>query len=158
MEILPRVEQDDSSTEAWLGIVSAYRAVHVLLNQQLAESGLTFPQYRVIRALGKFGAMPMNKISEHMLVTPANITGLVDRLEGRGYIERVERGTDRRVIRITLTRKGKTLYQRTSVQNRKLVNRIMRVLTNDELLNLAKLLEKIKEASLEESSVRNESN
>ncbi len=155
--MLAQVQQDDPSVEAWMSIVSAYRVVHVLLNQQLAESGLTFPQYRVIRALGKFGAMPMNKISEHMLVTPANITGLVDRLEGRGHIERVERGTDRRVSRIKLTRKGKTLYQRTSVQNRKSVNRIMRVLTNDELLRLGRLLQKIKGAALEEGSIRNES-
>jgi len=94
----------------------------------------------------------MNKIGEHMLVTPANITGLVDRLERRGYIERVEKSTDRRIVRIKLTRKGKILYQRTSIQNRKLVNRIMRVLTNDELLNLAKLLEKIKKAALEKGS------
>ena len=150
--MLTQVQQDDPSMEAWISIVSAYRAVHVLLNQQLVRSKLTFPQYRMMRVLGKFGAMPMNKIGEHMLVTPANITGLVDRLERRGYIERVEKSTDRRIVRIKLTRKGKILYQRTSIQNRKLVNRIMRVLTNDELLNLAKLLEKIKKAALEKGS------
>jgi len=154
---MARVQEDDPSVEAWTSIVSAYRVVHVLLSQQLAESGLTFPQYRVIRALGKFGAMPLNKISEHMLVTPANITGLVDRLGERDDIERVEKGTDRRIIRIKLTRKGKALYQRTNVQNGKLVNRIMRVLTNDELLSLGRFLQKIKEAALEEESIRNES-
>jgi len=153
----PQEQRDDPSVEVWISIVSAYRAVHVLLNQQLIKSNLTFPQYRVIRVLGRFGAMPMNKLGEHMLVTPGNITGLVDRLEGRGCIERVEKGTDRRIIKIELTRKGEILYQQTSAENRKLVNRIMRVLTRDELLNLAKLLQKIKETALEESSIRNES-
>ncbi len=94
------MQTDGSSVEAWLGIVAAYKAVHLLLNQELIKNNLTFPQYRVIRALGRFGAMPMNKVGEHMIVTPANITGLVDRLEGRGYLERREKGIDRRVIQI----------------------------------------------------------
>jgi len=142
-----------------MSVVGAYKTVHVLLNQQLIKNGLTFPQYRVIRTLGKFGAMPMNKLGEHMLVTPPNITGLIDRLEGRGYLERKGSGTDRRIFIMRLTRKGKTLYQRTSVQHRKLVSRIMRVLSEEELLNLARLLQRVKEAALGvKSGIRNESN
>ena len=146
------MHQDDPSVEAWHDIVAAYRAVHALLNQQLAKSSLTFPQYRVIRALGKFGAMPMNKLGEHMLVTPGNITGLVDRLERRGYIERVGAGTDRRIVTIKLTRKGEDSYQRTRIQHRRLVDRVMRGLSKEEQLSLAGLLQRIKEAALEERS------
>ena len=135
---------------AWTSIVGAYKMVHVLMNQQLSEIGLTFPQYRVIRALGRSGVMPMNKIGEHMLVTPANITGLVDRLEGRGYVERKGVGTDRRVVRIGLTRKGKSSYQRTSVQHRRLISKIMGVLNRDELLNLTGQLQKVKETAIAE--------
>jgi len=92
----------------------------------------------------------MNKIGEHMLVTPANITGLVDRLEGRGYVERKGVGTDRRVVRIGLTRKGKSSYQRTSVQHRRLISKIMGVLNRDELLNLTGQLQKVKETAIAE--------
>jgi len=147
---LSRVQADGSSVEAWVGIVSAYRAVHALLNQELVKSSLTFPQYRVIRALGKFGAMPMSKLGEHMVVTPANITGLVDRLEGRGYIKREGTGTDRRITRIALTREGETTYRQTSIQHSRLVSHIMRALSENERLTVAKLLQKIKEAALEE--------
>ncbi len=149
--------QDDSSVETWMSIVGAYKTVHLLLNQQLIKNGLTFPQYRVIRVLGKFGAMPMNKIGEHMLVTPPDITGLIDRLEGRGYIERRGSGTDRRIVIMRLTRRGKTLHRRTSVQHRKLVSRIMKVLSGDELVNVTRLLDRIKEGALEvKSGIRNE--
>jgi DNA-binding MarR family transcriptional regulator len=144
------MERENSSMNAWTSIVGAYKMVHVLLSQELAEIGLTFPQYRVIRALGRSGAMPMNKIGEHMFVTPANITGLVDRLEGRGYVERKGVGTDRRVVRIGLTRKGKSSYQRTSVQHRRLISKIMGVLNKDELLNLTGQLQKVKETAIAE--------
>ena len=133
-----------------MSITGAYKTVHDTLSQQLIKSDLTFPQYRVIRNLGKFGAMPMNKLSEYMLVTPPNITHLIDRLEGRGYIEREESGTDRRITIMRLTRKGETAYQQESVQHRKLVSRIMRVLSESERVNLTRLLEKIKETAIEE--------
>ena len=144
---------------AWTGIAGAYKMVHVLMNQQLSEIGLTFPQYRLIRALGRSGAMPMNKIGEHMLVTPANITGLVDRLEGRGYVERKEVSTDRRVVRIQLTRKGKSCFQRTNVQHRRLISKIIGVLSENEILNLTRQLQKVKEAAISErNSLRSEDN
>jgi len=154
---LSEVQREESSVEAWMSIVGAYKTVHVLLNKQLIKNGLTLPQYRVIRVLGRFGAMPMNKLGEHMFVTPPNITGLIDRLEGRGYIARKGSGTDRRIVIMRLTRRGKTLHRRTSVQHRKLVSRIMKVLSGKELVNLTRLLYRIKEAALEvKSSMRNE--
>lgn len=155
-EKLDQVERENSSMNTWTSIVGAYKMVHVLLSQELAEIGLTFPQYRVIRALGRAGAMPMNKIGEHMFVTPANITGLVDRLEGRGYVERKEVGIDRRVVRIGLTRKGESSYRRTSVQHSRLIGKIMGVLSRNELLNLTGQLQKVKDAAIaERNSLRN---
>jgi DNA-binding MarR family transcriptional regulator len=134
--------------EAWIGIVGAYKTVHVLLNQELAKSGFTFPQYRVIRILGRFGTMPMNKLGEHMLVTPANITGLVDRLERRGHIRRTEKDADRRIIKISLTRKGRASYRRISVHHRRLVNTVMGVLNREELTTLTGLLQRVRDAAL----------
>lgn len=142
------MQYDDPYVEAWISLVGAYKTVHDLLNQQLIKSGFTFPQYRVIRVLGKFGAMPMNKLGENMFVTPANITGLVDRLERRGYIERVEKGTDRRIVIMRLTRKGKISYRRLSILHKELVNRIMKVLSVSELPDLVRPLQRIKEVAL----------
>lgn len=105
-----------------------------------------------MRVLGKFGAMPMNKLGEHMFVTPANITGLVDRLEQRGYIERVERGTDRRIVTMRLTAKGKASCRKLSIIHKELVNRIMKVLSAGDLTNLVRPLRRIKEAALEARS------
>jgi len=144
---------------AWTSIVSVYKMVHVLLGQELAETGLTSPQYRVIRVLGRSGAMAMNKIGEHMLVTPANITGLVDRLQGRGYVERTEAGTDRRVVTIRLTRKGELSYRRASVQHTRLISKVMGVLNGKELLNLTVQLQKVKETAVaERNSLRSSDN
>lgn len=152
MNELGQLQHTDPYVEAWISIVSAYKTVHNLLNRQLVKSGFTFPQYRVMRILGEFGAMPMNKLGEHILVTPANITGLVDRLERRKCIERIEKGTDRRIVTMKLTRKGQTTYRRLSVHHKDLVSRIMRVLSAKELQSLVEPLHRIKEAALEARS------
>ena len=152
MNELGQAQHDDPCVEAWTSLVGAYKTVHDLLNNQLIKNGFTFPQYRVMRVLWKFGAMPMNKLGEHMFVTPANITGLVDRLERRGYIERVERGTDRRIVTMKLTAKGKVSCRKLSIRHKELVNLIMRVLGVDELTNLVRPLQRIKEAALEARS------
>ncbi len=155
--MLSRLQRDDPSVEAWAGIVAAYKTVHVLLNQELLKIGLTFPQYHVVRVLGRFGAMPMNKLGEHMFVTPANITGLVDRLEDGGYVEREERGRDRRIITMRLTRKGKASYRQASVHNGRVVRRIMGILSKHEKLMLIKLLHSVRKAAHEErASTRKE--
>ncbi len=155
---MSRSHQDDSLVDAWLSVVAAYKSVHVLLNQELTKSGFTFPQYRAIRALGKFGEMPMNKLGEHMLVTPANITGIVDRLEKKGYVERKSVGKDRRVNTMRLTGTGHASYHRTSAQHKNIVRQIMKVLTKHEIAKLCELLQRIKEAALKERvNIRKES-
>jgi DNA-binding MarR family transcriptional regulator len=149
--------QDESLVDAWLDIVGTYKTVHALLNQELTKSGFTFSQYRVIRSLGKYGDMPMNRLGEHMLVTPANITGIVDRLEQKGYVERKETGEDRRICTMRLTRKGQTSYQQTSAHHKRIISQIMRTFTKQEIMRLTKLLQRIKEMALKERiRLRNE--
>jgi DNA-binding MarR family transcriptional regulator len=46
-----------------------------------------------------------------MFVTPSNITGIIDRLEKKGFVERIRKPGDRRVALITLTESGQKLGQ-----------------------------------------------
>ena len=46
-----------------------------------------------------------------MYVTPSNITGIIDRLEKKGLVERIRQQGDRRVALITLTQSGQKLGQ-----------------------------------------------
>jgi len=81
----------DSDFELWQNIRDIYRAALKRLNAKLRKERITFSQYSVLLALSRNGPMQMNKLSEHMLVAPANVTGLVDRMERKGLSD--ERGT-----------------------------------------------------------------
>jgi DNA-binding MarR family transcriptional regulator len=68
--------------------------------------GLTGPQSLVLRLLVKKGSLSSADLSRQMYVTPSNITGIIDRLEKKGLVERNRKPGDRRIALITLTPAG----------------------------------------------------
>jgi DNA-binding MarR family transcriptional regulator len=77
---------------------------------KLAELHLTIPQAMLLRQLGD--ALPMNEAAGKLHCDPSNVTGIVDRLEARGLIERRHLATDRRVKQLALTPAGRRLRHR----------------------------------------------
>src|SRR5207245_10110981 len=77
---------------------------------KLAELHLTMPQAMLLRQLGD--AMPMNEAAGKLHCDPSNVTGIVDRLEARGLIERRHLTKDRRVKHLALTPAGRRLRSR----------------------------------------------
>lgn len=68
-------------------------------------------QLNCILTLYEYGPLPPSKIAMHMMVKSSTITGVVDRLEKKGFAERMRNSPDRRVITIQLTEAGKKLAE-----------------------------------------------
>jgi DNA-binding MarR family transcriptional regulator len=85
------------------------RAEYLDSQKMSKQYGLTGPQSLVLRLLIKKGALSSADLSRQMYVTPANITGIIDRLEKKGLVERIRQQSDRRVALITLTQSGQKL-------------------------------------------------
>src|SRR6516165_10881028 len=79
------------------------------------EQGLSVAQLDVLRRLRHHGPSPMRRLAEQMNCEASNLTGLVDRLEVRGLVERQPEKGDRRVRLLALTTKGEALSQQTRV-------------------------------------------
>jgi DNA-binding MarR family transcriptional regulator len=82
------------------------RTVYLDSQQMSREFGLTGPQSGVLRNLVKKGPLSSADLSRRSYVTPSNITGIIDRLEKKGLVERIKKRGDRRVALITLTEAG----------------------------------------------------
>ena len=63
-------------------------------------------QLNCLLALFENGPLPPSQIARYMMVKSSTVTGVVDRLEQKGLVERVRNSPDRRVITIQLTRAG----------------------------------------------------
>jgi DNA-binding MarR family transcriptional regulator len=102
--------------EAALDIVlQAFRLANVLgqVGNRLAGGyGLTAQQWLALTSIGvagKAGVTP-TEIGKSALVSPQNVTGLLDRLERAGYVRRLPDGADRRSYRVRLSDKGEQVF------------------------------------------------
>ena len=134
----------DLPVELWQSVSTVYRTAIKRLNRRLSEEKISFSQFSVLRAIGKFGPMPMSRLSEHMLVAPANMTGLVDRLERKGYVERKRDAGDRRLCRIELTEKGRQTYDAIAHQFWIYVRHVFSPLSDNERTLLLGLLARVR--------------
>jgi MarR family transcriptional regulator, organic hydroperoxide resistance regulator len=77
------------------------------LERQLANFDLTPAQAQLLRELDE--PTPMVGAAERMHCDPSNVTGIVDRLERRGLVERKTTAVDRRVKQLELTDEGRRI-------------------------------------------------
>lgn len=84
-------------------VVSRY---HEEYDEAAAKYSLTGAQARVLGLLS-LEAMPMRRIARKLKCEPSNVTGIVDRLEVRGLVERQPDPADRRVKLAAATKEGR---------------------------------------------------
>jgi outer membrane protein TolC len=94
--------------ETHMSIVRTGELLRASADQRMRGHGLTGPAFGILCLLesspGK--SLTMHEIGEQLLVTPANVTGLIDTLERRGLVRRHSETSDRRVRTIRITPKG----------------------------------------------------
>ncbi len=81
-------------------------------NRLAGAYGLTAQQWLALTSIavgGEEGVTP-TEVGKSALVSPQNVTGLLDRLERSGYVERKPVGGDRRSYRVRLTGAGKKVF------------------------------------------------
>jgi DNA-binding MarR family transcriptional regulator len=69
--------------------------------------GLSLPQLHVLQLLDPDTSSPMRTLAEAMRCDPSNVTGITDRLESMGLVERRSAVVDRRIRALVLTEKGR---------------------------------------------------
>jgi DNA-binding MarR family transcriptional regulator len=69
------------------------------------------PQLSCLLALSEQGPIPPSQIAKYIMVNSSTITGIIDRLEQKGLVQRSRISQDRRVITVTLTQKGQDLVR-----------------------------------------------
>ena len=75
--------------------------------------GLSEAQFNVLNVLGPEPAgLSQRALSDVLVVDRSNITGLLDRMEKSGWVQRADHPSDRRVYLVTLTAEGRKLWQK----------------------------------------------
>ena len=134
----------------WVTLYEAYNAIFKLTELSLLPHRLSLPQLYLLNVLKDRGEpVTTGDIGGAMVKASQTITGLVDRLEDPGLVERVFDRRDRRKVWVRLTEKGEQkLAAALPVANR-LAEELSTALTDQELKDLQAKLEKIRDAAVD---------
>jgi DNA-binding MarR family transcriptional regulator len=111
--------------------------------QILDQFDVNISQFRLLSLLHNEHGQRLTELSQRLLLSKSTITRLVDQLEHRGWVQRIAEHGDRRAQRVVLTPSGveqRAILVDTHLQS---VENRLEALTEEEMVQLAMLLDKL---------------
>lgn len=139
---------DSLEQEANLGLLRTSDLLQIHFTRLFREHGLTSSQYNVLRILrGEGKPLPILEIVSRTITVVPAMTGLIDRLEEAGLVQRERCAADRRVIYVALTGKGDKTLAALDGPVLELHKQLLGHLSESELRQLIRLLGKVREGN-----------
>ncbi len=132
-------------------LVRTYQAFESVSGAHIRTLDLTPPQFDVIATLGNQPPMTCKILGEKTLITKGTLTGILDRLEAKGFIARLSNEDDGRSQKVTLTPEGEKLFQRVFPQHGAHLEKVFNQLSQQEITELTNALKKLRAAIETES-------
>lgn len=104
---------DHEALRLWLRLYACTNLIEIRVRRRLqARFATTLPRFDLMAQLERVPrGLRMSELSERLMVTGGNVTGLVDSLEDEGLVTRESDGADRRALRVKLTREGRRTFR-----------------------------------------------
>lgn len=106
--------------------------------------GLTITEVHTIVAVGLHERNPMSVVATRLGVTLATLTASVNKLVGKGFIERSRSEDDRRKVLVSLTKKGRQVLRAHTLFHRQMVDEALSDLSEEEERVFANALARVK--------------
>jgi DNA-binding MarR family transcriptional regulator len=145
-------EPDDPAHEAWVSFLTAFHAVNRLRLRELYHAGFRKWHAGLLLLLhAREEGLTISEIAEIVCLANHSVTGMVNRAAKVGLVTKVDDPSDRRLVRIVITEKGRREYQR-SLEHRQAIRRVMGTLSTEELEHFRRCLRIIRTQALAEES------
>jgi DNA-binding MarR family transcriptional regulator len=99
------------------------------------------PKFRILGMLMFYGTMPMSTISKKLCVTKPGITALINKLVDEKMVARHNEKGDRRIIRISITEKGKQFLLKSRDETKETIKKNLSTLSVSDFNKLYKASE-----------------
>lgn len=100
---MPRHDPETAAQEIERDLRAIREIVRRPLDSEIARGELTGPQLSAMTALVRSGGMTVKELSHALGLAHSTTSGIVDRLEKRGLVERRQDEADRRLTRVVLS-------------------------------------------------------
>lgn len=131
-------------------IIADFRATMSQLkcasSERLLRLGISTAQLHIMFTLQRSGGMTMSQLADALNVSLSNATGLIDRLEERGYIERHRVPEDRRIVVVRVTASGEMMLAQIDALSDNLLRSVLERLPLSQLRGVAHAFAALREA------------
>jgi DNA-binding MarR family transcriptional regulator len=128
----------------------AFKHFHTSCVSGLVKTEITFQQFLVLQHLFQNDNCRMSDLKDAFGVTLGNMTTMVDRLVREALVARFEDSSDRRLVRVRLTKKGARIIKVINRQKRKKISEIFSRVSLKKLENLLEIMKKVENLIEEE--------
>lgn len=109
----------------------------------VAGLDVTLPQYCVLKVLYRNDGCMMKDLSASLGVTLGNMTSMIDRLSRDGFAARTKDPSDRRVVRVRLTARGKKVIEKALDRKRAKMGGMLRHISPSDIDSLLRIMTKL---------------
>jgi DNA-binding MarR family transcriptional regulator len=133
----------------WLNILRTTRSVENALREEMRVSyDQTLPRFEILAVLERSeSGLRMSALSEKLMVSNGNVTGIVERLVQDGLVERMAVPGDKRATLVRLTHKGEAVFAEMADVHERWVNELLHTVTEQEAGMLIESLTEIRKRS-----------
>lgn len=147
-DVETRATRDDhDALRLWLRLLATTNGLEFLVRSRLqARFGTTLARFDYLAQLDRVpDGLRMREISERLMVTGGNVTGLTDALEAEGLVARVAEPGDRRAFRVRLTSTGRRAFRAMAGEHERWIVEAFSSLSAREIAQLRVLLGRVKD-------------
>ena len=136
---------NDMRNDNFLSLIYTSEIVNKVMNSQLHKEGINWTRIGILSHLvTNGGTLTPTELSRRVLRSKHAITGAIDRLEQEGLVKREGTDTDRRVRKVTITRKGLNVLKKKIPVGRDFGLKAMSCLDEKEAQALSQILKRLR--------------
>ncbi|MFO8069816.1 MAG: MarR family transcriptional regulator [Alkalibacterium sp.] len=124
-------------------LLKASASVEKVVKKDMSTYGLNATEFTVLELLYSKGKQPIQKIGQQVLLASSSITYVVDRLEEKGFVNRIADKSDRRVTFCELSDEGEKLMKEIFPRHAEKIAELFEACSKDEILALQSTLKKL---------------
>jgi DNA-binding MarR family transcriptional regulator len=141
-----RLEAEDHfALKLWLRILTCSNLIEARIRNNLRRDfDCTLPRFDLLAQLERADGLKMSELSQRLMVTGGNVTGLADQLQDEGWLTREPVENDRRATRLRLTPAGRERFAGMAHTHETWIAALLGTLSREEQQQLHALLGKLK--------------
>jgi DNA-binding MarR family transcriptional regulator len=139
-------DDDHDSLRLWLRLFTCTLLIEKRIRTRLREDfGTALPRFDLMAQLERHpDGLRMGELSQRLMVTGGNVTGLVDQLVAEGLVTRAPTARDRRALVVKLTARGKEAFDAMAGEHERWIESMFSGLASSERTRLHELLGSLK--------------